>query len=232
MAATSTGQPRDRSQLGNAATGVRAVLFDFGGVLSTSPFEGFAAYERDHGLPTDFLRSLNARDHHGNAWARLERGELSFEDFSAEFEREARDAGYTVSGADVIALLSGKPRPAMIEAVRRCREQYLVGLATNNFGALPAADTAGTTAGGGVAGVLSLFDEVVESWRIGVRKPEVGFFEVCCERLGIRAHEAVFIDDLGVNLKPARLMGMTTIKFVSEEQAIGDLEAALRLTLR
>jgi len=216
------------------------VLFDFGGVLSTSPFEAFAAYERERGLPADFLRSLNARDHHGNAWARMERGELSFEDFGAEFEREARDAGHEVKGAEVLALLGGRPRPAMIEVVRRCRQRYLVGLATNNFGALPAAETPAAApaetpaepAETGVAGVLSLFDEVVESWRIGVRKPEVGFFEVCCTRLGIEPDEAVFIDDLGVNLKPARQMGMTTIKFETEDQAIADLEAALRLPLR
>ncbi|MGD0083542.1 MAG: HAD-IA family hydrolase [Acidimicrobiales bacterium] len=230
MAVPSDEQARDRARLGDPETGVRAVLFDFGGVLSASPFEAFAAYERASGLPHDFLRNLNARDHHGNAWARIERGELSLEAFSVEFENEAREAGYDVNGADVLALLAGKPRPAMIEAVRRCRQRYLVGLATNNFAGAP--DRTGTASHDGLADVFGLFDEVVESWRIGVRKPEVGFFEVCCTRLGIQPHEAVFIDDLGVNLKPARQMGMTTIKFLSEDQAIADLETTLRLQLR
>jgi putative hydrolase of the HAD superfamily len=235
MAATaaSAGTPRgrDRATLGNAGTGIRAVLFDFGGVLSASPFEAFTSYERDHGLPVGFLRMLNATDHHFNAWARLERGEVSLESFAALFEDEARAAGHVVDAGEVLALLGGAPRPAMIEVVRRCRERYLVGLATNNF--LAVQPTADDPRGRreGLASVLELFDEVIESSTLGLRKPEPAFFAACCTRLDIEPHEAVFIDDLGVNLKPARELGMTTIKFVTEDQAIADLERALALKL-
>jgi putative hydrolase of the HAD superfamily len=218
---------RDREVLGNPDTGIRAVLFDFGGVLSTSPFEAFARYEVERGLPEGFLRGLNATDHHANAWARLERGEVTLDQFAALFEDEARLAGYEVDASAVLGLLGGAPRPAMIRAVERTRRRYLTALATNNFVSVsPAAG------GSSLSSVLSLFDEVIESSRLGIRKPEPAFFEACCTRLGIEAREAVFIDDLGVNLKPARQMGMTTIKFVTEPQAIDELEAALRVPLR
>lgn len=227
MVSTNPLRQRHRAVLGNPATGIRAVLFDFGGVLSRSPFEAFASYEVEAGLPEGFLRGLNATDHHDNAWARLERGERSLEEFATEFEREALEAGHRVDAAHVLGLLGGELRPAMIEVVRRCRETYLVGLATNNFAALDRERTSPV-----VAEVLGLFDEVVESSRIGLRKPELGFFHACCTRLAIEPSEAVFIDDLGVNLKPARQLGMTTIKFVSEDQAIAELEDVLKLQLR
>ncbi len=218
---------RDRSALGNPETGIRAVLFDFGGVLSESPFTAFARYEAENGLPSGFLRAVNAADRDTNAWARLERGEVTLDEFCALFEGEARAAGHDVDAAGVLALLGGAPRPAMITAVRRARRRYLVALATNNYVSAPSGHD-----GGGVAGVLELFDEVIESYRLGMRKPEPAFFEYCCDRLGITPTEAVFIDDLGINLKPARRLGMTTIKFVTEEQALADLEAALHMSLR
>jgi len=230
-ASSAAPEGRDRATLGNAETGILAVLFDFGGVLSASPFEAFTRYEREQGLPEGFLRTLNATDHHSNAWARLERGEVSLERFAALFEAEARMTGHAIDAGEVLGLLGGAPRPVMIEAVRRCRERYLVGLATNNFVAVkPAAGVRGASQDG-LASVLDLFDEVIESSTLGIRKPEPAFFEACCARLAIEPHEAVFIDDLGVNLKPARELGMTTIKFETEEQAIADLEAALRLRL-
>jgi putative hydrolase of the HAD superfamily len=225
----SEGEPTERARaaLGNPETGIRAVLFDFGGVLSGSPFEAFATYEVERGLPEGFLRGLNATDHHANAWARLERGEVTLEQFAALFEDEARLAGYEVDASAVLGLLGGAPRPAMIGAVERTRRRYLVALATNNFASVSPA-----VAGSGLGSVLSLFDEVIESSRLGIRKPEPAFFEACCASLDIKPHEAVFIDDLGVNLKPARQMGMTTIKFVTETQAIEELETALQMSLR
>lgn len=221
---------RSRATLGNAETGIRAVLFDFGGVLSASPFEAFTRYEHEQELPAGFLRMLNATDHHNNAWARLERGEVALDQFTVLFEDEARAAGHAIDAGEVLALLGGDPRPVMIEAVRRCRERYLVALATNNYVAVQPA--AGRPRGRQRESVLDLFDEVVESSTLGIRKPEPAFFKTCCARLAIEPHEAVFIDDLGVNLKPARELGMTTIKFETEEQAIADLEAVLRMSLR
>jgi putative hydrolase of the HAD superfamily len=228
--AAAEGQPdatngRDPAALGNADTGIRAVLFDFGGVLSESPFTAFGRYEAENGLPEGFVRSLNASDHHANAWARLERGEVSPAEFGHLFEEEARAAGYEIDAAAVLGLLWGAQRPAMIKAVRLARERYLVALATNNF-------LSARSPEGSAAGVVDLFDDVFESSRLGVRKPETAFFEHCCTELGIAPREAVFIDDLGINLKPARELGMTTIKFVTEDQALEDLEVALRMPLR
>jgi putative hydrolase of the HAD superfamily len=211
---------------GNDATGIRAVLFDFGGVISVSPFEAFATYERDNGLPSGFLRDLNSRDHHSNAWARLERGELTLSGFAEVYEAEAAAAGHQVNAAGILALLGGALRPNMVDVVRRCRQHYLVAVATNNFAvsdepASPMQRRAGE--------VLALFDDIIESSKIGYRKPELAFYLACCQRLDISPEQAVFIDDLGVNLKPARQLGMTTIKFVTEEQAIADLSSALQM---
>ncbi|MHB8244456.1 MAG: HAD-IA family hydrolase [Acidimicrobiales bacterium] len=219
--------PRDRDQLGDPKTGVRAVLFDFGGVLCASPFDAFGRYEQAHGLPAGFIRSLNARDHHGNAWARLERNEITVAQFITLFEGEAEAAGHHVDGAAVLTLLGGEIRPRMLRAVARCRSRYLTGLLTNNFLSGEAAERPG----GAIDQVLRLFDEVVESSRVGVRKPEPRFFEIACDRLGIAPKEAVFLDDIGVNLKPAREMGMATIKVVTEGQALADLERLVGLEL-
>lgn len=223
------------SLAGSEETGIRAVLFDFGGVMSTSPFEAFARYEAETGLPAGFLRELNARNHHSNAWALLERGEATIPAFIDLFEAEARELGHQVSGASVLGLLGGDIRPGMVDAVRRCRDRYLTAVATNNFLVTetpPGAPDPASALSDRFAAVLGLFDEIVESSKIGVRKPEVGFYEACCARLGVAPAQAVFIDDLGVNLKPARQLGMTTIKFASEDQALTELEAVLGIALR
>jgi len=208
---------------------IRAVLFDFGGVILSSPFDAFARYEAEHGLPPGFLRSVNATDPDDNAWARLERSEVDLDGFGDAFADESEALGHRVSGHDVLALLGGELRPAMVEAVRRCAEHHTTALLTNNVVGLhagpPHADPR-------IADVLSLFDEIVESSRIGLRKPDPAFYEHACALLEIEPSEAVFLDDLGVNLKPARAMGMATIKVVDPAVAIDELEALLGISLR
>lgn len=202
-------------------------MFDFGGVILSSPFEAFAAYEARVGLPDGFIRSVNAKHPHDNAWARLERGECSLDEFVAAFEDEAAALGGTVDGHEVIACLRGEVRPRMVQALRRCRERYSTALLTNNF----LTGTPDWSSGGGFAELVDLFDVVVESSQAGVRKPERRFYEIALEELRVSADEAVFLDDLGVNLKPARLMGMTTIKVDDPDVALDELAEVLGMRL-
>jgi putative hydrolase of the HAD superfamily len=211
---------------------IRAALFDFGGVIVAGPFGAFADYERDHGLPEGFLRQVNATNPDDNAWARLERGEVDFDGFAELFESETRTLGHAVDGKAVLGLLAGSGgpsglRPAMVEAVRRCAERLTTALLTNNF---VAADGAGMQ-GSRFTEVLALFDAVIESSQVGVRKPDPRFYELACAELAIEPAEAVFLDDLGINLKPARAMGMTTIKVDDPAAAIAELEQVVGFPL-
>jgi len=203
-----------------------AVLWDFGGVVLESPFDAFARYERANGLPAGFLRGLNATDPDTNAWARMERSEVSIAEFAILFEAEASAAGHSIDARAVLGLLSGGLRPDMVQAVRCCASRIPTGLVTNNFVGL---DTVGPS--GPVAEVMGLFHVVIESSKVGVRKPDPRIYELACEALGVSPAETVFLDDLGINLKPARAMGMTTIKVVDPARALAELEAAVGFPL-
>jgi putative hydrolase of the HAD superfamily len=202
----------------------KAVLWDFGGVITTSPFDAFNAYERANGLPDGFLRGINATDPDTNAWAAFERGEVDLDGFAERFEAEALAAGGTVDARAVVALLRGQIRPEMVEAVRRCQEQLKTGLITNNF----------IVAGGMVdyGHALDYFDVVIESSKAGFRKPDPRVYRRACDLLGIEPGDAVILDDLGINLKPARAMGMRTIKVVDPATALDDLESVVGFPLR
>jgi putative hydrolase of the HAD superfamily len=211
----------------------KAVLWDFGGVLTESPFVAFARFEDARGLPRDFLRRVNSIDPDGNAWARFERDELGLAEFGDAFEAESRALGHPVRGEDVIELLYGEIRPSMVDALRKCGEHYTNACLTNNVKTgrghdLPTTEVRAVE----VARVMALFDVVFESSVIGARKPEPRFYQLALEHLGIDAREAVYLDDLGINLKPARALGMTTIKVETAAQALQELEAALQLDLR
>jgi putative hydrolase of the HAD superfamily len=205
---------------------VRAVLWDFGGVILSSPFEAFAAYERERGLPEGFLRQLNATNPDSNAWAKLERSEVDLEGFAELYEAEADAAGHRIDAGAVLALLSGEVRPAMVQALRRIREEGLAQACLTN-------NVAGTEAvRPDVAEVMALFDTVLESSKLGVRKPDPRFYDLALEAVGVAPTEAVFLDDLGINLKPARALGITTIKVVDPDQALAELEEALGFDLK
>lgn len=211
---------------------IEAVLWDFGGVLSDSPFENFNRYEHRHGLPLDFIRTVNATNPDDNAWARLEADQISVEEFDQAFADESEALGHRIRGIEVLALLSGAVRPSMVRALRLVKQSFKVGCLTNNvrWGAGPGmSENAARTAE--VAGVMALFDVVVESSVEGLRKPQPAFYELALRRLGLDAAAVVYIDDLGINLKPARALGMTTIKAVSEAQTLRDLGDALSLKL-
>jgi putative hydrolase of the HAD superfamily len=209
---------------------LKAVLWDFGGVLLSSPFEAFARYEADHGLPKNFIRTLNATDPDTNAWARFERSEVSFDEFCDLFEAEARALGHELSAREVMPLLAGELRPQMVEALRRCGERFKTACLTKNvvgFNDFPERARAG-----GREEVLALFDAVIESSKVGCRKPDRRFYEIACSTLEIEPTEAVFLDDLGVNLKPAKELGMRTIKVTEPSLALAELEAIVGFPLR
>jgi putative hydrolase of the HAD superfamily len=210
----------------------RAVLWDFGGVLSSSPFEAFARYEAERGLPDGFLRRVNATNPDDNAWARLERNDVGLDAFAELFAQESAALGHAVDGHDVLGLLSGELRPAMLDAVRACRAAGLrTALLTNNVVTMPA-DGEGDVEGWRSRVLLDeLFDVVVESSKEKVRKPDPAAYALVLERLGVAAEEVVFLDDLGINLKPAKAMGMTTIKVSDPDEALAQLSAILGLPL-
>ncbi len=209
---------------------VRAVIFDFGGVILTSPFEAFARYEADNDLPPGLLRRLNASDPDTNAWARLERSEVDLAGFAALFEAEALAAGHAVDGRAVLDLLVGRLRPQMVEALRRCHDRLKTALLTNNF---VAADDGhdGAREAGPMGEVLGHFDVIVESSRVALRKPDPAIYRLVCDELGVEPAESVFLDDLGINLKPARAMGMATIKVTDPDTAIAQLEEVVGFPL-
>jgi len=207
---------------------IRAVFWDFGGVILSSPFDAFNEYEAARAIPLHFIRSVNATNPDTNAWALIERQEVDADTFDGLFAAESEAKGHRVPGRDVLGMLSGSVRADMVRALDRViAAGYVTACLTNNVrnpdprSARPEVDA-----------VMEKFDHVVESSEVGCRKPENRFYEIACELAGVSPVECVFLDDLGINLKPARAMGMTTIKVLGAERAITDLEAVLGITLR
>ncbi len=196
----------------------KAVIFDFGGVFTTSPVETFAAFERANRLPERFIGGVIKSNLHHGAFARFERAEISFAEFARLFAEETRAAGREISGQEFLGLLKVGLKPEMIAAFERIRAaDFKTGCITNNF---PEAGEG--RARDDVGPIFSQFDHVIESSKAGVRKPEPRIYEMMCEALAVEPRDCVFLDDLGVNLKPARAMGMRTIKV-----PVGDVRPAI-----
>ena len=209
------------------STDLQAVIWDFGGVLTSSPFEAFQRYEAQNGLPKDFVRSVNAINIQENAWAKLERSEVTADEFDALFREESTALGHEVPGKDILGLLSGDIRPAVVEALKTCKAQVKVGCITNNA---PIGKGAGMSSDSKkaeqVSEIMTLFDHVIESSKLGIRKPDPRIYALMCEALDVVPAKCVYLDDLGINLKPARAMGMHTIKVLNEAQLLRDLREA------
>ena len=208
---------------------VEAVFWDFGGVLTTSPFEQFSRYERKMGLPEGFLRSVNAASPDTNAWALFETDKITFAEFDRHFEADSGALGHAIPGRDVIALLHMDIRPEMFKALRRCKVRFKTACITNNVqgpGSSGALDPRPE-----VVEVFSHFDAVIESSKVGLRKPDPAIYRLACEQVGVEPAAVVYLDDLGINLKPARAMGMATIKVGDPHQAIRELEAVGGISL-
>lgn len=201
----------------------RAVFFDFGGVIISSPFVDLNRYEDERGIPRDFIRQVNSQNPNDNAWARKERNEITVDEFDHQFAAESEAMGHRIPGGDLIGLLEGEIRPVMLTVVDAVKAAgYIVSCLTNSTG---------TDHRSEVLDAKSRFDHVIDSSVVGARKPELDFYTRSCSVIGVEPNEAVFLDDLGINLKPARQLGMTTIKVFSEDQAITDLETTLGLSL-
>ncbi|GAA4712057.1 HAD-IA family hydrolase [Pseudonocardia yuanmonensis] len=208
-----------------------AVVFDFGGVITSSPFEAFNRLETERGLPKDLVRRINATNPDGNAWALFERAEIDAERFDSLFAEEALALGHELRGADVLALLAGDIRPRMVAAIDLLKERgHRLGCITNNVPAGHGAQMSPTAERAeAVAAVMARFDHVVESSKVGVRKPDPRIYTMACTGLGVEPEQCVYLDDLGINCKPAAALGMRAIKVTGEEQALRDLEQALDL---
>lgn len=217
-----------------AVPDIAAVLFDLGGVIFSSPFEAFADYERSIGAPIGTIRTINSTNPDDNAWAKLERSDVTAEEFCALFEAEAivhvgPEIGERFSARAVLATIGGSVRPQMVEAVRRCKQHFAVAALTNNVRSHGAGSQSTRP---DVVAALSEFPHMVESSVVGVRKPEPAFYLAACELLGVTPDQCVFLDDLGINLKPAAAMGMRTIKVVDPDVALAELEAIVQIPLR
>ncbi len=209
----------------------KAVIWDFGGVITSSPFEAFNRYEAERNIPLDFIRGLNATNPDTNAWALFERSEVSTEEFDTLFAKQAEAAGHHVPGRDVIACLSGDVRPRMVAALQKCAEHFRVGCITNNVSAGEGPGMASSVGKAAqVQAAMATFEIVIESSKVGIRKPDPEIYKMACRKLGVEPADAVYLDDLGINLKPARALGMTTIKVIDPDVALEELEAATGLT--
>ena len=208
---------------------IQAVLWDFGGVILSSPFEAFNTYEAEKGLPLDLIRRVNSTNPHSNAWALLERNDISPQEFDSLFATESEALGHRVPGADVLALLSGDVRPRMVQALDTVKAAgFKIACLTNN---VVSTEEPATERQAEVRTIMHKFDHVVESSKVGCRKPEPRFYEIACELLQVSPTECVFLDDLGINLKPAAAMGMRTIKVVNPDEALAKLSGHLDLVL-
>lgn len=213
------------------------VIFDFGGVITASPFEAFNRLEEERGLPRDFVRRVNSADPDGNAWAKFERAEIDAATFDTQFAEEARALGHELEGEAVLAVIAGAVRPAMVATLDTLKDRgFTIACITNNvpggkMGVLGAGMTRSAEAAIEVADIMARFAQVIESSKAGVRKPDPRIYLMMCEKLGVEPGECIYLDDLGINCKPAAQLGMHAIKVTSGEQALADLSAVLEIPL-
>jgi putative hydrolase of the HAD superfamily len=210
---------------------VEAVIWDFGGVFTSSPFEAFNRFEAERSLPKDLIRRVNATNHHENAWALFERNEIDTARFDQLFLEESSALGHPVQGRDVLPLLFGSVRPRMVAALETCKQHFKVGCITNNVVSMhsPGQDEI-QRAAGAMGQIMPLFDAIIESSKAGVRKPDPKIYLMMCDLLAVKPAACVYLDDLGINCKPAAALGMTAIKVVDVDQTLAELAKATGLT--
>jgi len=212
---------------------LEAVIWDFGGVFTSSPFEAFNRLEAQMGAPKDHIRRVNASNHHENAWALFERNEIDTARFDQLFLEESTALGFPIRGADVLPKLSGELRPRMVAALKTCKQHFKVGCITNNVVSMHSpGQNEIQQAAGAMGQVMPLFDAIIESSKAGVRKPDPKIYQMMCDLLGVAPASCVYLDDLGINCKPAAQLGMKAIKVIDVDQTLGELAAATGLTFQ
>ena len=204
----------------------KAVIWDFGGVITSSPFEAFNKFELDNNLPKDIIRTINSENPDDNAWAKFERNDIDINEFDTLFSKEADKKGFQISGKQVVKLLSGDIRKPMVDFLLSLKENYKLGCITNN---IQNSKDDKVNHLNQASQVMKIFDHIIESSRVGLRKPDPKIYYMSCEALGVRPEECIYLDDLGINLKPARKIGMTTIKVIDPNEAINEVKKYLQI---
>lgn len=204
----------------------KAVIWDFGGVITSSPFDAFNKFELDNNLPKDIIRTINSENPDDNAWAKFERNDIDINEFDTLFSKEADKKGFQISGKQVVKLLSGDIRKPMVDFLLSLKENYKLGCITNN---IQNSKDDKVNHLNQASQVMKIFDHIIESSRVGLRKPDPKIYYMSCDALGVRPEECIYLDDLGINLKPARKIGMTTIKVIDPNEAIDEVKKYLQL---
>lgn len=204
----------------------KAVIWDFGGVITSSPFEAFNKFELDNNLPKDIIRTINSENPDDNAWAKFERNDIDINEFDTLFSKEADKKGFQISGKQVVKLLSGDIRKSMVDFLLSLKENYKLGCITNN---IQNSKDDKVNHLNQASQVMKIFDHIIESSKVGLRKPDPKIYYMSCDALGVRPEECIYLDDLGINLKPARKIGMTTIKVIDPNEAIDEVKKYLQL---
>ena len=201
----------------------KAIIWDFGGVITSSPFEAFNQFEEANSLPKDIIRTINSENPDMNAWAQFESNSITIGQFNDLFLKEAKAKGFDIKGRDIIKLLKGSIRENMVSFLRELKSDFKLGCITNNVKSSSQENTDNET-----EEVMSIFDHVIESSIVGIRKPNPEIYMMSCDALNVSPDQCIYLDDLGINLKPARELGMTTIKVIQPEDAIQEVRNLLK----
>ncbi len=201
----------------------KAIIWDFGGVITSSPFEAFNNFEETNGLPKDIIRTINSENPDMNAWAQFESNSITIDEFNDLFLKEAKAKGFDIKGRDIIKLLKGSIRENMVSFLRELKSDFKLGCITNNVKSSSEENTDNET-----EEAMSIFDHVIESSIVGIRKPNPEIYMMSCDALNVSPNQCIYLDDLGINLKPARKLGMTTIKVIQPEDAIQEVRNLLK----
>jgi putative hydrolase of the HAD superfamily len=204
----------------------KAIIWDFGGVITSSPFEAFNKFELNNNLPKDIIRTINSENPDDNAWAKFERNDIDLDEFDNLFSIEADKKGFEISGKQVVRLLSGEIREQMVDFLSFLKKDYKFGCITNN---IQNSESEKVNHLNEASKVMEIFDHIIESSKVGLRKPDPKIYHMSCDALGVKPEQCIYLDDLGINLKPAREIGMTTIKVIDPTEAINEVKKYLQL---